>query len=37
VFKEAFLELAPHYYHYEGDRIEENLAIITSDISPDPD
>eukprot|EP01036_Dinobryon_divergens_P033645 gene33645-biopygen26640 len=36
-FREAFLELAPHYYHYEGDRFEDNPAIITPDISPDPE
>eukprot|EP01036_Dinobryon_divergens_P033903 gene33903-biopygen26838 len=36
-FREAFLELAPHYYHYEGDRFEDNPAIITPDMSPDPE
>ena len=35
-FQDAFLELAPHYYHYEGDRIEDNPAIITHEMSPDP-
>jgi hypothetical protein len=36
-FREAFLKLAPQYYTYEGDRFEDNPAIITPDMSPDPE
>ena len=35
-FREAFLELAPHYYYYEGDRVD-GPAIITPDMSTDPE
>ena len=35
-FQDAFLELAPDYYHYEGDRIN-HPAIITPDMSADPE
>ena len=36
-FREAFLELAPQYYAYEGDRYDNDPAIITPDMSPDPE
>jgi hypothetical protein len=35
-FRKAFLELAPHYYFYEGDRVD-GPAIITPDMSTDPE
>jgi hypothetical protein len=37
-FREAFLDLAPHYYYYyyEGDRVD-GPAIITPDMSVDPE
>ena len=36
-FQDAFLELAPHYYHYEGDNYDDTPAIITPDMSTDPE
>jgi hypothetical protein len=37
-FQDAFLELAPHYYHYEGDHRDDTPAtIITPDMSTDPE
>jgi hypothetical protein len=36
-FREAFLELAPHYYHYDDGNRVDGPAIITPDMSIDPE